>query len=302
MRRHHDRLWDFARGDVFRTPSPAIFLFLWLLIMMPTMSTEFRISTVTRRGSSIAWTSDGRKGLPVRRLSTSSDQQHERHSSVASRPKQDDSTLFDKVAWQEYESAIREMVASKRVMGKTCFEDVAPAVDGWLLSNAKVMDRMPRLGITNDGTANSQKTFRFHMNEQKHLFLNCTSLTDAQYEFALRILTYMGDFCAKRKSSKPVLVAWYKLQEAGMVPRENCLSTYLYVLSSFDQDSTDASCAAEQVATFHDALFEPNEKTVTLRIRTMTANDDAAAAEALLESIPVSLSYPFLHCFLEMPF
>jgi pentatricopeptide repeat protein len=70
----------------------------------------------------------------------------------------------------------------------------------------------------------------------------------------------------------------------------------LYVLSSFEQESSDASFAAEQVATFHDALFEPNEKTVTLRIRTMTANDDAAAAEALLESIPVSLNYVCVHC------
>ena len=53
----------------------------------------------------------------------------------------------------------------------------------------------------------------------------------------------------------------------------------MYVLS-LDSSSSDT---ATEVATFHDLFYEPNEKTVTLRIKSMIANENAAGAEELLQ-------------------
>jgi hypothetical protein len=44
--------------------------------------------------------------------------------------------------------------------------------------------------------------------------------------------------------------------------------------------------ACEEAATLHDELYEPNEKTVTLRINSFIRAGDAAAAEELLRSLP----------------
>jgi hypothetical protein len=75
---------------------------------------------------------------------------------------------------------------------------------------------------------------------------------------------------------------------------------YVFTLGA-DADSTTAtrtlsktttalsralSAASVQAASFHDYLFPPNEKTMTLRIKALIARGNAAEAEAILDTLP----------------
>jgi hypothetical protein len=73
------------------------------------------------------------------------------------------------------------------------------------------------------------------------------------------------------------------MKECGMLPRENGLSTYMYALS-LDEAFADVSA---EVASLHDLLYEPNEKTITLRIKELIFRNDALGAEKILASLPV---------------
>jgi len=174
---------------------------------------------------------------------------------------------FDANEWQEYETTVRAVMSHRRIVKrKDDPEDVSRAMD-YLLSNQSIL---PAPTIVSEDS-------RGAMNQQKHEFLTKANLTEAQHEFAMRTLTYLGDHCAKKQTSTPLMVAWHKLKEAGMVPRENCISTYMYALSLSNTTETTA-----EVAAFHDLFYEPNEKTTTLRIKSMIAANDALGAEELL--------------------
>jgi arginine repressor len=51
-----------------------------------------------------------------------------------------------------------------------------------------------------------------------------------------------------------------------------------------DQLERDVSA---EVAMFHDAIYEPTEKTITLLVKSLVRRGDAAGAEALLDNIAV---------------
>jgi pentatricopeptide repeat protein len=180
---------------------------------------------------------------------------------------------FDPIEWQEYESTVRALVDSGQMLKKKDSpEDFSRALH-YLLDNRSILP-VPTL---------REPDFRSAMMEQKKRFFQAANMTKYQHELAMRTLTYMGFHCAKQRTPTPLIVAWYKLKEAGMIPRENCISTYMYVLSL-----QDTSSSTGEVATFHDLLYEPNEKTITLRIKSMIAKEDAATAEQLLGSLPNS--------------
>lgn len=177
---------------------------------------------------------------------------------------------FNSAEWQEYEATVRAVMENGRlVKRKDKSEDVERAID-FLLCNRSILPSPPIMCVPDS---------RESMMEQKVDFLSKANLTETQHEFAMRTLTYLGDHCAKKQMPNPLLVAWHKLKESGMVPRENCISTYMYVLS-LDSSSSDI---ATEVANFHDLFYEPNEKTITLRIKSMIANENAAGAEELLQ-------------------
>lgn len=166
--------------------------------------------------------------------------------------------------------------------------------------------------------------FGTELKKQREVFLKSTNLTASEYQVAGNVLCYLGDYCAKLAISAPFEIAWQKLKEAGIVPREQYMSTFLYVVgtsgSSFagghleggsildmlgirehidggkglygisppksdkakpDNDKKTADLPAE-VATFHDLLYQPTEKSISLRVKNLVANGDAAGAEALL--------------------
>lgn len=193
---------------------------------------------------------------------------------------QEERTLspFDPLEWQEYESTVRAVVDMGRMTTKKDSpEDFFRALD-YLLDTRSILP-IPSL---------TEQNFRSAMVEQKQNFLAAVNMTKKQHELAMRALTYMGDHCAKQRAPTPLNVAWYKINEAGMIPRENCISTYMYVLSLQDTSLTG------EVATFHDLFYGPNEKTITLRIKSMIAKGDAAAAEQLLGSLPVRCVWTLL--------
>jgi hypothetical protein len=178
-------------------------------------------------------------------------------------------------------------------------------------------------------TATHTTTMRAQLNLQRRTFTEAFQWTLAQYDYAVRCFTYMGDFCAKNQTAtrrgqgggggggNPIVVAWHKLRECGMIPKENCISTYMYVLSLEEEDNHDnndnskndsrndvsssprsntynknnnsANSVLMEVATFHDLLFPPNEKTITLRIKSLIAQGNVQEAEAILQSLPVSV-------------
>ena len=148
--------------------------------------------------------------------------------------------------------------------------DIAPALQ-YLTCKEEILEAPVLVG-----------DFDKKLNEQRDAFMAKTNLTSFQYDYAMKTLAYIGDFCAKRQEPHPVAIAWRKLLESGVFPRENTVSTYMYALSL--DESTSQMCG--QAATFHDLLFEPNEKTIALRIKSLIASGDAAGAELLLQTLP----------------
>jgi hypothetical protein len=123
--------------------------------------------------------------------------------------------------------------------------------------------------------------FQNNLRAQKEAFMAKTNLTSIQYGYATKVLAYIGDYCAKRQEPRPLTIAWRKLLESGVLPRENTISTYMYALA-LDERTSDL-CG--QAAMVHDLLFEPNEKTVALRIKGHIASGDAVGAEVLLQTL-----------------
>jgi hypothetical protein len=181
--------------------------------------------------------------------------------------------LLDKDTWEAYKSVVIEVMKSPRVLKKENPDDIQEA-KAFLLSREIVLSA-PSI---------EDEDFRVKIREQKELFNQTHNLSQSQYEFSMRCLVYMGDHCAKRQSARPIAVAWQKMKESGMIPRENCISTYMYVLSMEDVCSEDVV----EVANFHDLFFPPNEKTITLRIKSLIGKKDIAKAEEILASLPVS--------------
>jgi len=141
--------------------------------------------------------------------------------------------------------------------------------------------------------------FSSKIEAQRATFLSSSGMTLNQHKILLKVLGYVGNRCAKFRNYRPLLIAWDKIKEAGCTPRENVLSTFLYALSEADgsEVSEDAqvnggecdSPVAEvirEIATFHDMMYKPTEKTLSLRVKLYVAQGDASGAEGLLDLLP----------------
>lgn len=166
-------------------------------------------------------------------------------------------------------------------------------------------------------------SFRDELAVQRQAFLKRVPLSDKQYEQASVALMVMGMRCAKQARSLPLEVAWEKVKEAGICFDKSALNSYLYscslyvtrrktdgLFSSFTGDSVLDMLGSgpsktksgeenndkdeymvnlpEEVATFHDLLYEPTEESATIRIKALVARGKAEEAEALLNSFSVS--------------
>mmetsp|Transcript_3917 Transcript_3917/g.5336 ORF Transcript_3917/g.5336 Transcript_3917/m.5336 type:complete len:839 (+) Transcript_3917:528-3044(+) len=143
----------------------------------------------------------------------------------------------------------------------------------------------------------SSEKFRLELNGQKNKYLATSNITIAQHNLAGKALTYLGDYCARHQSPKPLYIAWEKMKEIGFIPRENALSTYLFVLGlGIDNTSNEnksvksenketATDLVAEVATFHDVLYKPTEKTIALRVKTLVEHGNPLTAERLLDQM-----------------
>ena len=143
-----------------------------------------------------------------------------------------------------------------------------------------------RESLTEVPSAQVSPDFIETLEQRRELILEKFNITKQEYEYCTKVLTYMGDSCAKNQTPAPLVIAWDKMKRWGIVPRENCVSTYLYAFGLDDEWSPQAG----EVANFHDLLFEPNEKTVALRVKSLIHAGDAVGAETMLNGL-VSVSF-----------
>jgi len=135
------------------------------------------------------------------------------------------------------------------------------------------------------------------LRERSNLYLSATNTTSQHHKLSTVLLAHLADHCAKNRSPEPLYIAWEKILEQGLMPLSRTLSTYLYVLSlegdneddgdrkNNDNNSSQERDIAAEVAMFHDALYEPTEKTITLLVKSLVRRGDARGAEALLDGI-----------------
>lgn len=190
-----------------------------------------------------------------------------------------DTTLIDVPddVWDSYERAMTEVMQSTRVMKKDKAASIR-VVQDYLISRQSLPCVPSPMQLDQQG-------FQEAMSEQASNFQKHYNFTLAQYNFAMRSLVYFGDSCAKNELGLPVTISWHKLKEAGMIPREHSISTYMYILST-QEDLSLCRDILNEVAVFHDLVYAPNERTVFLRMKNMIANNDVVGAEGILFSLP----------------
>ena len=187
---------------------------------------------------------------------------------------------FDKELWEPYEEFVQNnMLNNSRVLKKDKPEDVESVVE-YILTDRPVL-KAP----TFSGDARPREEVVQMMSDQKTAFNESIQFSRIESEFAVRCFTYLADNLAKQRNPKPMAIAWQKVKESGIILRENALSTFMYVLG-LDPTFNDLLL---EVATFHDWVYPPNEKTITLRIKALIQMGDARGAEDMLATLPVRI-------------
>lgn len=220
------------------------------------------------------------------------------------------SESFDEQYFEAYRQAIFDIFSKKNVLRefKKNEEDLE-IIKELLLGNKRIL---PQLDIghflsksSGDGESkisdanksyddDSDAFIKQKLQERRDMYLDRTGITVQQQKLATTLLSHLADHCAKTRQPKPLYIAWEKILEGGIAPLSRVLSTYLYVLGlDEDREESDRDIAAE-VAMFHDAIYEPTEKTITLLVKSLVQRGDAAGAEALLDDIAVSNSHMYL--------
>lgn len=181
-------------------------------------------------------------------------------------------------AWDAYTLAIEEMLKSTRVLKKDKLEDLDEA------KSALLSRRL--LPLNNTASQLSSTAARDDWKKQAENYKEHYALTEPQFQFIKRALVYLGDYCARQRITAPIHVGWEKMKESGIVPPENAFSTYMYILGTECDDNACRDSLME-VAKLHDAFYQPNEKTITLQIKTLIAKNAVAEAEEMLFSLKV---------------
>lgn len=216
-----------------------------------------------------------------------------------------------------YSAAMEEVLSSDRTYRAKDPAEDRSAVRGYLLGPRRVVPlRLPTLeGAEGEDEGGGAESLRTELDGQREALCTASGLTCRQHRMALDALTYLGHRMAKAREGAGLTVAWDKMKEMGALPRENTLSTYLYCLGLGGDDDGEAGAGAEagggaaaaevaleEVARVHDLLYQPTEKTLSLRIKSMVRRGDPAAAERMLDQMPgekkLRTYYPVLeaHC------
>jgi hypothetical protein len=196
--------------------------------------------------------------------------------------------IADEDSWNLYSDFMNEVIRKEFTQKKKFvlpYDDLA-AVQTCLLNNTAI----PGLPSPMDVLSESRDAIRNRLTHQKEVFMQQSRFTPAMYELYGRCLIYMNDLCAKRQVKAPSLPAWLKLRECGLTPRENAISTFLYVLSMQSEDLKFGNDVLYRnvsldVAIFHDLLYSPNEKSALVRIKALILEGDAKSAEKVLATL-----------------
>ena len=228
-------------------------------------------------------------------------------------------TAFDEEAFAQYTEI---MLPLKRPHSSEVVFD-------WLLSDTPAVEyNLPTLiqSISSGASDPSHLHFRDELEKQRLRFMGVLSITHEQYNDAARALVLLGRVCAKKGMALPVKIGWEKIKEAGILVDDDCLSNYMYVLVTygiqtrsegplgsmiglFDSlpkehaaatttetgppgsgDESQGVDEAEEVAAFHDNLYDPSEQSLTVRVKALVRKGQAKAASNLLDQVSWNLS------------
>ena len=197
-------------------------------------------------------------------------------------PETSNISLCDHHYWNEYVEIMSQIMVEPRVL-KKC-SNVEP-VQSFLLDPTLSLPIEKILDAENYQHEESDRNdFRSEMNERHTSLLRALNLTKPQKQYMDRCLTYIGDRCASTRTVGPLIAAWLKWRLMGSIPRENSVSTYMYVLGLMGDDEICKECLWDVVA-MHTLLFLPNERTTTLRIQSLISQEKPLEAEKLVESL-----------------
>ena len=185
---------------------------------------------------------------------------------------------FDEDHYDAFEDAICSIVSRRNVMRdfKKKAEDLA-VVKQHLLTRKRVLP-MDTDQFASDLANLDKGSIKQWLTDRCEMYVKETGLTMQQHKLATVLLAHLADHCARHSSPEPLYVAWDKVIDSGMLPLSRTLSTYLYVLGHGDYRCSGRDIA-EEVAMLHDCLYEPNEKTTTLLVKSLVSKGDASGAE-----------------------
>jgi pentatricopeptide repeat protein len=221
---------------------------------------------------------------------------------------------FDDVAWMAYETMMTKIAMQTRRV-KNFNEESVSKCRTYLLSREQYIPSVP------DVIENEKSILQSSIRNQAESFRQRFNFTSDEFDFVTRSFVKLGDMSAKNQSKNrnnknnnvnidndneidhrlPVAVAWYKLKEMGSIPQENSMSTYMYILSSSnsssnnnnddddrsDDDNDDEIAVAIvddallEVVTCHDVLYKKNEKTLTIRMKSLVGRGRIDEAEEI---------------------
>jgi hypothetical protein len=172
--------------------------------------------------------------------------------------------------------------------------------------------------------------FYAQLKKQNENFRQKVKFSDEHFILVERAFKNLASRCAKNARSAPLTIAWEKMKEAGIIPSNDTLNVCLYVTSTVtsgilssalsgglsskgnrrqlsavmsilgkdndgnkeieDEKVLETIDFPTELALFHDLLYKPTEKSVSLRVKRLVSVGDATGAEHLLDSFPVSFA------------
>lgn len=183
-----------------------------------------------------------------------------------------------------YLSSMEEVLGSFRVMQKKdSIEDLEQAKKFLFAPQRYVqIKECSKPESDSESYLQTKQSFQDCRKEQSKSFQDATGLSQNQKQLVVRALSYMGDYCAKKRMSAPLYVAWDKIKESGVSPKENAISAYLYMLSSMPLEKDFEYDIATEVAIYHDLIYKPTENTVSISIKSLVERGRTEQAEQLL--------------------
>lgn len=160
-------------------------------------------------------------------------------ASVAAQPHNENA--YERDSYEQYQLLLQDAVA--RMQNRKGLDD---EVIAWLMKNERVLPSelpildqviksggaMSAMDAAGSGDRPESGALREQVQLQRARFLEAVPFTPAQLDQARTALKFIADLCAKRARAAPIEIAWMKIKEAGIVPSEKSMDTYLYVVST----------------------------------------------------------------------